>query len=130
MTDAQSAQTALDKLIEAVEAGTLQDTPYRGMQMASACYPKDDYGRIIDGKWHDANVIAAYHGNILRAAELHDLLLPKWGWEVRQRANGGGGTAYIFPGTMPQTGRQQAKDTTPARAWLLAILRAYRSLQP
>lgn len=127
MTDAQSAQTALDKLIEAVEAGTLQNTPYRGMQMASACYPKDEYGRIIEGKWSDGKAMDAYHGRLTAAAELHDLLLPGWKWGRQWSCH-----MWVEPAD-PNTiaDRHYGEETeTPARAWLLAILRAYRSVQP
>ena len=78
------------------------------------------YGQTCDEHdWmRDAN-----QGSLDAAKELHDVLLPKWGWII-----GSGGSATLFPpdhlkikGVMGPTPKLKGN---PARAWLLAIIRA------
>ena len=111
---------ALHKLIEAVEAGASDRQDL--LHMIDNAMPQDNPACM-------AMAHQAYHGSLDADHALHEALLPGWGWEVRKAAHDGEGSAYVFPGKMPQDGRQQAAAPTPARAWLLAILRAYRSTQ-
>lgn len=104
--------TALDKLIEAVEAG-------------------DDLPEIGHGYWQflpaPACILSArvYHDGSLDAAlALHEALLP--GWRARLDIGRRNRCWVISPGNE----KLDAYAATPARAWLLAILRAYRSTQP
>lgn len=115
MTDAQSAQTALDKLIEAVEAGD-----YRGST-----------GGLTPGHWQMAH--EAYHGSLDAALALHEALLSGCNQysivtdptclcvKVAWWPDGLSGDKCCY-------GEGWSEDA-PARAWLLAILRAYRSMQ-
>lgn len=91
---------ALDKLIYAVDAGNM---PMDG----------SSYKLFGDGWMH---VFDAYHGSLDAALSLHEALLPGQDWCIAPSASyaGNGFTA---------------KSSTPARAWLLSILRAYRSVQ-
>lgn len=91
----------LRKLIEAVEAG------------------RDD-----SEKWHPAlgehgyTAMMAFHGDLNAAKALHDALMPGWGYLISAH------DAEIWrEGEYPNTIAAQVKDN-PARAWLLAILRA------
>lgn len=114
---------ALDYLIEAVEDGVM---PLDG----------SSYKLFGDGWIH---VFDAYHGSLDAALALHEALLPGWALERLNKWPGTNGqcTAYLW-GTHEEDGERwhNAKDgrvdataPTPARAWLQAILRAYRSVQ-
>lgn len=129
MTDAQSAQTALDKLIEAVEAGSLIQ-PTRPHQAEDDC--SDDWlshpllNLVPAGVLHIhqmGEMVRAYHGSLDAALALHEALLPGWEWG---RAPGVGRAFWV----RGKDGFIWSNDyMPPARAWLLAILRAYRSTQ-
>lgn len=100
----------LHNLIEAVERGDRAVTNWR------------DFAALIhDGDtMSDLPILAhrAYHGDLNAAAALHEALLPGWGWEMYHqdgcRVWESGNPTNLFIG----------KATDPARAWLLAILRA------
>ena len=113
--------TDLEKLIEAVEAG--EDLPeighgYWQFLPAPAC--------ILSAK--------VYHDGSLDAAKaLHEALLPEWSLERLTMWPGSKCHACLW-GTHQEggerwhsfkDGRVDAEAVTPARAWLLAILRAY-----
>lgn len=108
MTDAQSAQTALDKLIEAVEAGE--------------AWPREF--DVIPYMQSRTDAIRAFNGSLDAALALHEAMLPGWAFTVNEDGawtdERRGLRRLGFKGAAP----------TPARAWLLAILRAYRSTQP
>lgn len=92
-------------LIEAVEAGTfLMDV-------------------FDDGKT-ERIAYEAFGGSLDAAKALHEALLP--GWEYLLSAS----NAKVFPynGTAGASVKY-GMAATPARAWLLAILRAYRGMQ-
>lgn len=115
----------LDRLIEAVEDGSFHKLPYFGMTLATACYPRDEHGRMLadNGGWSDGKVVAAYHGSLDAALALHNALLPSdWIAEVDTT-----GFALVYQDDMEVTNNAMALlPGCPARAWLLAILRAYR----
>lgn len=93
--------TDLEKLIAAVEAGDLAATNFR-------CLPR--------GTWLDA--ADAQHGSLDAAHRLHDVLLPGWDYLVSRH------DAEIWQtGYYPNTTKEQVMGN-PARAWLLAVLRA------
>jgi hypothetical protein len=103
----------LERLIEAVEAGTASTMRF------------EDCG--FDG-WAEL----AYHGSLDAALRLHEALLPGWGWAVDWRDDGFV-MAWLSPNLnrMPEAERAAAPlvdernySGKPARAWLLAILRA------
>lgn len=116
MTDAQSAQTAQDKLIEAVEAGRWWDD--RGIA-AAAC------NRAGINNANAGRIGRAVNGSLDAALALHEALLPGWDWG---RTDAG---MYVIQwndagDTFTRAFRSDA--TTPARAWLLAVLKAYREI--
>ena len=106
---------ALAELIAKVEAGALSGDP------------KDhDLARIAagdDGDWLD--IASAYTGSLDAAEALHEAVLPRWAAIVNTN-----GTAYLV-GPAPYWERHTGcKENSPARAWLLAILRALHASEP
>jgi len=107
--------TALRALIEAVEAGdrlpsrrTIMEAMEWGFDVAKL--------RSLE---------RAYDGSLDAAKALHGALLPGWRCTASYAANSGLSSACVFPEKMPQTGLQHAlAENNPARAWLLAILKA------
>lgn len=103
--------TDMDKLIAAVEAGGLDLD--RGLR-----------SRVLGHKGCAALCKRAFHGSLDAAKRLHDALLPGWNychqndaasvWKWNEGAQSVWDTA-IFSAEMPGH---------PARAWLLAILKA------
>lgn len=96
----------LDKLIEAWEAGF----PEWGLLEADG---------LIDGENAD-HLRDAYHGDLNAAKALHDALIP--GWERES-----GYIRVYSDGHSSQFVR--VADGNPARAWGLAVLKAYRAEQ-
>jgi hypothetical protein len=103
----------LDKLIEAVEAGDddAVNTITFGMSSAAKnkgeCFPAHEM------------LLAYFHDSLDAAKDVHDALLPGWAWNIDA-----GDGAYVenrgdfgvpCPADIPGM---------PARAWLLAILKA------
>ena len=106
---------ALAELIAKVEAGEWQHT---------------DWPTVEKGFWGNWNEAAlhfqlAFNGSLDAAKALHEAVLPGWSPSVGQNAHHG----YWFATVMRAENGTIAADTTgtgpcPARAWLLAILRA------
>jgi hypothetical protein len=112
--------TDLEKLIAAVEAGAVD------FDWGFAASPSR---KALPMHWHDA--MNAYLGSLDAAHRLHDALLPGWhmcnmwmngddslsGVEVWHESQTDGFVPFIWIAEAP----------TPARAWLLAILRALKA---
>ena len=111
----------LARLIEAVEAGAAT------MNDFAAAFPSETaYGPTTWG-----GAYKAYNGSLDAAKRLHDALLP--GWRIGQI-----GQAYasqketadawrvwiVAPDFLESCEQSEAFSANPARAWLLAILRA------
>ena len=103
-------------LIEAVEAGaaTMRDFI-------------DAFGRVPMGNDIEAynaylGSLDAYLGSLDAAKALHDALLPGWFYCLMD------GVAEVR-GEMEYGDRYVGKSTDPARAWLLAILRAKEAVE-
>ena len=107
MTPAQIA--ALDALIAAVEAGKGGD--------AVGYYA----ARVFNPGY--AHAINAYHGSLDAARALHDAVLPDCAWFLSSAYRGDEPEAGIDGFCIDVT----ASNENPARAWLLAILRAIKS---
>lgn len=94
------------KLIEAVERG---EPP-----VTWRAFKSDERIAMLAGE--------AFHGSLDAAKALHDALLPGWKWGV------GFGVTIGFASVCPRSQSPRAaftvEHTDPARAWLLAILRA------
>ena len=106
---------ALDYLIEAVEDGVM---PLDG----------SSYKLFGDGWIH---VFDAYHGSLNAALALHEALLP--GWVARVTTGAAAAGVKYSHCTVEDwdeaTEVDASNQPTPARAWLLAVLKAYRSIQ-
>lgn len=108
--------TDLDKLIEAVEAGSIgwYDFP----EVCEAIW-----GDGEDCPNHMETIRAAYQGNLNAAKRLHDVLLPGWMWNVVDDET----TVWPkYPGD-PKDYQEGFCEDNPARAWLLAVLKALRA---
>jgi hypothetical protein len=104
---------ALDKLIAAVEAGEL-----RGDFMPWID-PMDRTRGIMPYKF--VAMPAAYNGSLDAAKALHEVLLPGWDYLISRH------DAEMWQaGCYPDTIAAQIEGN-PARAWLLATLKAYRA---
>jgi hypothetical protein len=95
--------TDLDKLIAVVEAGECPD-----------------FCPMWHGEGLCVEVEAAFAGSLDAALRLHGALLPGWDWSLF-----GMGQAVVSPPGNPRT-TYYGGAVTPARAWLLAILRALK----
>lgn len=104
----------LRKLIEAVQSGTAKATDFH-------CEP---FYSCRDGEYTSA--VNTYCGDLNAAKALHEALLPEWEWTVHSN-----GQAVVWPpGTIDEQNAGMIEtdiDGQPARALLLAILRAVRS---
>lgn len=107
---------ALERLIEAVEADN--SPPDTISSLAFDCGTQlRIYQRLVG---------FAYRGSLDAAKELHNALLPRWTACVGQNAHHGDWNAFV---RLAQDGSITSEhwggtDGKPARAWLLAILRA------
>lgn len=106
MTD----KTALRQLIEAVEAGTATILQFLTWRPGLAGTRKESQ-----------TMVRAYGGSLDAAKALHEALLPGWDYIV-SRANGGL-TTHV------QLEQEITFNDCPARAWLIAILKAYEAQQ-
>ena len=96
-------------LIEAVEAGTV------------AMHDLDAFIPVLGLTTEANNALDAYRGSLDAAMALHDALLPGWAWTLFPCDDGNFGCHV--------EAEDSAFSPTPARAWLLAILRAYLGMQ-
>lgn len=100
--------TALDALIEAVEAGRLSEVPFELSQMRRELWDP---------------IVKANSGFLDAAKALHDAMLPWWGYRVSPSY-----AIVMHPRlSVPAVEKDATSQENPARAWLLAILRAYRA---
>ena len=100
--------TALDELITAVEAGEF-------------CMSK--FPRAM-AEWF-TSICHSYHGDLNAAKALHDALLPEYTRDVDATAPECGIRVSIWSPSGPIVG--VGDNQIEARAWLLAVLRAYRA---
>ena len=106
--------TALDELIKAVEAGDEWVSV-----KADAAF--DDKGNAVMAcRAYGADGHPERAGSIDAAKALHDALLPGWWYVIDHRMCS---VSDMFDGPF----FSQDTHDSPARAWLLAVLRAYRA---
>lgn len=109
---------ALKELAAKVEAGTLPEAVFHGH------FSIRGHWAYITGLTSSqrTNVFLAYSGSLDAAKALHEAVLTGWGWHCGAY----GARVWEYPGTaVPQRKRQDVEmHDNPARAWLLAILRA------
>lgn len=102
-------RNALAALIEAVEDNSVN---WYGWE--------DREDALPNGLWEVAR--AADMGSLDAAKALHEALLPGWHWTVSHSRSGGGASVWHEPDKCRAA--FTASDPSPARALLLAILRA------
>lgn len=107
---------ALDKLIEAVEAGTAKISDFIVIPIG------EDMLEIF------ALQSEAYHGSLDAALALHEALLPGWAVNIDILIGRKGPISSDVKLNDDMT-IYAGQEKTPARAWLLAVLKAYRSTQ-
>lgn len=105
----------LAKLIAVVEAGTCPDF----------CPMWHSQGLCVEAE-------NAFCGSLDAALRLHEALLPWWSIRTIGQTDGGSWFVHIvygFPTSYSRSARAGYEDVmaTPARAWLLAILRALQA---
>lgn len=115
----------LDKLIEASEGGG---------EITSVNWSVFDWSD--DSRVNCTNVIKASSGSLDAAKALHDALLPGWRKDLNFMEFPDGSGAVTMFGPMPENAGKwefapkfEAQGANLARAWLIAILKAYRSQQ-
>ena len=106
--------TDLDRLIEAVEAGDGGAVAAANRRMGSAARDRGEY-------WESNDTHKAFSGSLDAAKRLHDALLPGWGWAVNN------GVANVWPMSAEYPIHAGIAPDNPARAWLLAQLRAVKA---
>lgn len=115
---------ALDNLIEAVEGGGDAIQHSIRIKAAHAFPPENAYGKCT---FHE--VARAFYGSLDVAKALHEALLPGWRlWALgEQDETSCSWTAMILKRLYRDVGVRVFDQPNPARAWLLAILKAYRA---
>ena len=103
--------TALDELIKAVEAGNM-----RFAEKAMIVLLLDDT------RLNQKHMMKAFHGSLDAAKALHEALLP--GVNMDMSIRDGEGSVWVLDSKFKP---YPAAWHNPARAWLLAVLRAYRA---
>ena len=107
---------ALRKLIKAVEAGNLPEAVFHG---SSAIRGHWAYTTGLDNDQRRM-VFRSYNGSLDAAKALHEALLPGWSWALEAAD-----VAEVWPlGRLSTSTRVFSDGAGPARAWLLAILKA------
>ena len=131
---------ALAELITKVEAGTPYETMGHTM-MCQRAFPKpDDFDGSRESYSNSAAQMAilAWRNDDLNAAKaLHEAVLPGWLWTngaVPKTPYGQGKSRLCFVWPDDPTShlckfRPEGKHPNPARAWLLAILKALHSME-
>lgn len=113
----------LDKLIEAVEAGNLPESVFHGYHVERGHWA---YSTGLNSVQR-TSVSMAYNGSLNDALALHDALLSGWRWTVCPHWVSVDLEVSSFWAGNPI----HIVDGNPARAWLLATLRAHRAqVQP
>ena len=107
---------ALAKLIAAVEAGAFDGVPVKYNAFARAW-------EAAFGSYYEPNFtgpLSAYSGSLDAAKALHKAVLPECAYVISHRAS----EIYVFVQKGERKKWHEGVDRCPARAWLLAILRA------
>jgi len=99
--------SALTRLAEKVEAGTATEYDFLTWREGLSGTRKES-----------AIMLKAYHGSLDAAKALHDAVLPGWEWHL------GPSNAKVYPYNGSPLKSWSGMADNPARAWLLAILRA------
>jgi hypothetical protein len=108
---------ALTRLADAVEAGTATDADF------DATWPRAMYGEHYRAK-------NAYSGSLDAAKTLHEAVLPEMFWNMGHLDTSSlGYVCTVADGHFADSTSWRGYAATPARAWLLAIIRALAQVQ-
>jgi hypothetical protein len=108
--------TAIRELIEAMEAGAWDALAHYGPEVWQ-------HIEAVFGEGNSEPVFLAYDGSLDAARALHEAVLPGWAYTIDVEPTLA--TAQVWePFNDEWDVAVEAKADTPARAWLLAILRA------
>ena len=110
---------ALDKLIEAVDAG--EPSEFRKANRAAFTTPCQDMALQL----REEHSRYAFKGSLDASLALHEALLPNRYWKLEEWD--GAWTAEIPFSALIK--HEATDEHSAARAWLLAVLKAYRSVQ-
>ena len=117
---------ALAELISKVEAGTLiPDNLIVSSEVSAMIDLAVNVSDLHGDVW--ADLCNAYDGSLDAAKALHEAVLPDWYVFIK------GQKGYVwFAELMDRDDNRhpQTEGETPARAWLLSILRALHSMEP
>ena len=112
---------ALAELIEKVEAGNADGRCRLTAKAFSQSVPH-------------SFVWAAMDGSLDAAKALHEAVLPETGWDIFKTGEYPGmipgSSAYMFAARVGYGTTYRGDDDNPARAWLIAILRALHAQDP
>ena len=121
--------TDLDKLIAAVEAGDLPEAVFHGSSSIRGHWAYTTGLDVEQRRW----VFLAYNGSLDAALRLHEALLPGWEYALY----GPNDSYHLHQAQLETPAMRAALDIgfspisgeaeSPARAWLLAILRAIKA---
>jgi hypothetical protein len=113
----------LERLIAAVEAGTLCQGEVIGVEEGALIDGAISEAGSTENLWEEVDL--AMNGSLDAALRLHEALLPGWTVDnMGQRAGGWRVQIGRFDGKTPRPAPEAMVPDNPARAWLLAILRA------
>lgn len=104
--------TDLDRLIDDIERGT---------------WPGDTT-HVFQHAQH-VQVYRSFNGSLNDALALHEAMLPDWDWNIDNGLSMRAPEAKCIAPVGARDEGHEATGNSPARAWLLSILRAYRSMQ-
>lgn len=71
---------------------------------------------------HDMDAVDAFDGSLDAAKALHEAVLPGWGWHIRQDGDGCYASCLYPKHSLVTPGSGESDN--PARAWLIATLKA------
>jgi len=110
---------ALTALLAKVEAG---DRPAFMDGFAASAFPPESAGGHCT--FHD--VVKAYHGSLDAAKALHEAVLPDFDAAIYLS-----GHAWVYVPTLnaPPVKEYRVENDCPARAWLIAILKALIAME-
>lgn len=121
--------TDLDELIEAVESGDWKPSDRRRDHRYWESDLDNQMLRVFGTVVYSINVWKSYNGSLDAAKALHDELLPGWGFCIYNNNNFELPTVFLNNPDKDTTKEVDSESSSPSRAWLIAILKAYRSIQ-
>jgi hypothetical protein len=114
---------AITKLLAKVEAGEKYETMGHTILCQKAFPKPDNFDGSRKSYAESATqlaILAWRNGSLDAAKALHEAVLPEWHWYVSKY----GVARIVIPSRLRPTPTVGRSDNNPARAWLIAILKA------